>query len=249
MSKWMRSSFPSWSESYVDWTQPSPRIQSAVLAENTFCESPLTNVGSAAPATPTPVVATIALSPAASALHPLILLPPLESLTQRRSNSPQSALTSCRCLKLGESHLHTADELRHPARLGLAQRLLEQRARPLALAAGQEQLGELAPHQRDHRPQPADGVAAQPGDEMRLGPVELAHGGGEQRQEAMRRAHARGLADLHELAGVRFEQAIEDGRLLGVADKRARLAQQRDRREPEQIARDRGELVPRQRPE
>src|ERR671923_125024 len=43
----MRSSSPSRSLSNVDWTQTSPLIQSAGLAENTFCDRPFTNVGTA----------------------------------------------------------------------------------------------------------------------------------------------------------------------------------------------------------
>src|SRR6201999_694602 len=43
----MRSFLPSPSVSKSDSTQTSPLIQSALLAENTFCASPLTNVGTA----------------------------------------------------------------------------------------------------------------------------------------------------------------------------------------------------------
>src|SRR5690242_3355203 len=43
----MRSSLPSPSVSKSDVIQTSPLIQSAVLAEKTFCERPLTNVGTA----------------------------------------------------------------------------------------------------------------------------------------------------------------------------------------------------------
>src|SRR5687768_12606087 len=43
----MRSSSPSPSLSNVDRTHTSPLIQSAGLAENTFCDSPFTNVGTA----------------------------------------------------------------------------------------------------------------------------------------------------------------------------------------------------------
>ena len=62
----------------------------------------------------------------------------------------------------------------------------------------------------------------------------------------MRGAEVRGLGDLHQPLAVRLEQPVEHGRLLAVADQRARLAQQRDRGEPEHVARDRRELVPRQ---
>ena len=43
----MRSSSPSPSLSNVDWTHTSPLIQSAGFAENTFCDRPFTNVGTA----------------------------------------------------------------------------------------------------------------------------------------------------------------------------------------------------------
>src|SRR3954447_2280972 len=43
----MRSFLPSPSVSKSESTQTSPLIQSAVLAENTFCARPLTNVGTA----------------------------------------------------------------------------------------------------------------------------------------------------------------------------------------------------------
>src|ERR1700754_1137549 len=99
----MRSSLPSPSVSKLDSTQTSPLIQSAVLAENTFCASPLTNVGTAgagsgagadmapgnvadfggigfadaAPAPTTPASATVAVrAPAAARRLPICIRDP-----------------------------------------------------------------------------------------------------------------------------------------------------------------------------
>ena len=204
MSKWMRSSFPSWSESYVDWTQPSPRIQSAVLAENTFCASPLTNVGSRRAGYARAARHDRAQRDGEHAPSPHPASPSRKLDVESRDPSCASAcqlrLTSCRCLKLGEPHLHAADELGHPARLGLAQRLLQQRARPLVSrrgpAAARRTRAASAPRPaaaRRPRCAPARSRSA------RSARVEVALRGGQQREEAVGRAEARGLADLHEL--------------------------------------------------
>ena len=67
---------------------------------------------------------------------------PRRSCRRTRSGSRWSAGAWCSPtrtsgLKLGQPRLHTADQLRHPARLGLAQRLAQQRlgARAVAVAA------------------------------------------------------------------------------------------------------------------
>ena len=176
--------------------------------------------------------------------------PPRNCRTSR-CGSPSSAGASCIArgehLQLIQPQLHAADELRHPARLGLAQGLAQQLARALAVAvaaARDQHLRVLAPHQRDDRPQAARRV-----DLQRL-PRSAAR---RRRTGPARRSAARGSGAWSRgwrpgrpgraCRGAARAAGRAPGACSRVADQRAGLAEQRDRGEPEHVARDRGELV------
>src|ERR1700742_3414255 len=156
-SKWTRSLRPSLSESVLDSTHPSLRIQSAVFALNTFCDSPLTNVGSAAAAVPVMATASAAVStPARLTASPSLKLS--RARYERRGARLIMQVSEKSVTEFVEPQLHAADELGHAARLGLAQGLAQQLAGPIGLAAGDQQLGVLAPHERHDGSQPAPRV-------------------------------------------------------------------------------------------
>ena len=116
---------------------------------------------------------------------------------------------------LVQPHTHAADQLRHPAGLGLAQRLAQQLAR--ARSASPRAISISAYSRRisattGRSPQAA--LRSSAASKCSSARVEVALRGAEQGEEAVRGAEVGGLGDLHELLAVRLEQPVEHRRLL-----------------------------------